>query len=256
MQDLIVSLVQTTQVWEDKTSNLNHFDRLLKDVPKADLVVLPEMFNTGFTMNAEKHAESTGGQSIEWLRERSAEHHFHLAATLIIKEEGHFYNRFVMVSPTGELAYYDKRHLFSMAGEHTIFSPGLDQPVWSVNGWNISPQVCYDLRFPVWSRNRSQYDVLLYSANWPKKRINHWKFLLRARAVENQCYVAAVNRIGYDGNDIEYNGNSMIVDFDGNHLSINEDDNTILTSTLSAEALKQRRQDFPVLNDADVFDLR
>jgi len=253
MLDLSIALVQTNVVWEDKPTNLNHFTQILKSITNAHLVVLPEMFNTGFSMNPSKNGESMDGETIQWMKQTAKQHNFELAGSLIIEEQGHYYNRFVKVSPDGAIEHYDKRHAFSMAGEDTVFTKGSQRVIWETNGWKICPQVCYDLRFPVWSRNDSQYDILLYTANWPTKRINHWLALAKARAIENQCYVAAVNRIGVDGEGIEYNGNSIICDFDGKSLAHHVDDDMVLMTTLSYSDLQDRRKQFDVLSDRDDF---
>ncbi|MBO6516716.1 MAG: amidohydrolase [Bacteroidia bacterium] len=254
MQDLTLSLIQTTQSWEDKDTNLGHFERLLEQCPSAgNLIVLPEMFNTGFTMNVETCSETMDGTSVKWMHAMAKKYDTAIAASLIISDAGQYFNRFLLVHPSGEIKYYDKRHLFTMAGEHEVFTQGNEIVIWDLDTWKICPQVCYDLRFPVWSRNTTGFDLLLYTANWPKKRINHWVQLLKARAIENQCYVAGINRIGLDGNDIQYNGNSLVANFDGDLVSFNQDEEVILTTTLSRSELDQRRQLFPVLNDRDSF---
>jgi omega-amidase len=255
MRDLNISLIQTSVVWEDKQTNLNHFSQKISQVGSADLIVLPEMFNTGFTMDASRFAESMDGETIQWIMSNAKRLNKHIAGSLIVEELGLYYNRFVCASPNGALMHYDKRHAFSMAGEDKVFAKGQDRVVWDINGWKICPMVCYDLRFPVWSRNNLNYDVLLYTANWPTKRINHWLTLAKARAIENQCYVAAVSRIGTDGVGIEYNGNSIICDFDGESLSHNEGKDTIVATTLSYANLQARRTQFKVLHDKDDFSL-
>lgn len=255
MLDLSISLVQTSIVWEDKQANLDHFTRILKSIPSTHLVVIPEMFNTGFSMNPSKNGETMDGITINWMKQIANSHQFELAASLIIEEDGKYYNRFVKVSPSGNIESYDKRHAFSMAGEDKVFTKGNSRVIWNTQGWRICPQVCYDLRFPVWSRNDSNYDLLLYTANWPTKRINHWLALAKARAIENQCYVAAVNRIGTDGEGIDYNGNSVVCDYDGESLAHNVGDNIILTTTLSFSNLQERRKQFGVLKDKDAFNI-
>ncbi len=256
MQDLTVSLVQSHQIWHDKQANIDHFASMLAQLPgHCDLAVLPEMFSTGFTMEVDNLAETMDGKTVQWMLKQAKELGVALSGSLIIKENEHVYNRFILAKPSGELTHYDKRHLFTMAQEHTTFEPGVSVTDWELNGWKIRPQVCYDLRFPVFSRNTSAYDLLLYTANWPEKRIAHWRSLLIARAIENQCYVGAVNRVGVDGKSIEYNGNSMLIDFDGKVLKENVNESVILTHTLSKSILMQRREQFPVLNDRDRFSL-
>ncbi len=253
MQDLTISLIQTTVDWEDKSQNLTRFQKLISRTPNSDLIVLPEMFNTGFSMDAEKHAETMAGITVSWLKEMASTSKSAVAGSLIIEENGKFYNRFVMAHPSGTIERYDKRHAFSMAGEDKVFSKGLSVALWKINGWTICPMVCYDLRFPVWSRNTNHYDLLLYTANWPEKRIGHWSALLKARAIENQCYVAAVSRIGEDGQAINYNGQSTIIDFDGSALNQTTSSETVITATLSKKYLQDRRNQFPVLEDGDTF---
>lgn len=253
MQDLTISLIQTSVYWEDTPANLEHFANKMTALQKSDFVVLPETFNTGFTMNAAGNAESMNGSTVSWMKQQASKHHIHLAGTLIIKEGDNFFNRFIMVNPAGELSHYDKRHAFSMGGEDKVFTKGDKRVIWETNGWKICPQVCYDLRFPVWSRNDSDYDLLLYTANWPTKRISHWLALAKARAIENQCYVAAVSRIGVDGDGIEYNGNSVVYDFNGDTLTHNQGEDTVLTTNLSYVDLQKRRTQFPVLKDGDSF---
>lgn len=255
MHNLRISLIQTHVVWEQKDINLRHFETRFEALKKSDLVILPEMFNTGFSMDAEKHGESMTGPTVQWLVTQAKKLNIHLAGTLIIKENEAYYNRFVKADPHGKIEFYDKRHAFSMAGEDKVFAKGKERVVWEINGWKICPMICYDLRFPVWSRNDLAYDLLVYSANWPSKRIQHWLSLVKARAIENQCYVAALSRIGIDGEGIEYNGNSLICDFDGEALSHNEGSDTILFASLSYNDLTARRKQFDVLNDRDSFEL-
>jgi len=217
MHDLILTLVQTTLYWENVEANLDHFDRLLEKPGPTDLFILPEMFNTGFITQPEDVAETMNGETLQWMKKRSKEHGVAMCGSLIIREEGQYYNRLVFITPEGELHHYDKRHLFSMAGEHLLFSKGRKRLVVPYKGWNIMPLVCYDLRFPAWSKNRwkksnYEYDLLVYIANWPEVRSHTWKSLLPARALENLAYVAAVNRIGEDGNGIPHSGDSMVID--------------------------------------------
>jgi omega-amidase len=256
MLDLKISLIQTSVFWEDQDANLSHFADRLATIPSSDLVVLPEMFNTGFTMNAVNQSETMNGLTIQWMKNQADMHGIHIAGSLIIEVDNKYYNRFVKVDPFGNVSFYDKRHLFSMAGEDKVFTKGSQRVIWEVNNWKIYPQVCYDLRFPVWSRNDLQYDVLLYSANWPAKRINHWLSLIKARAIENQCYVAGLNRIGSDGAGFDYNGNSLISDYDGYNLDHNVGEDVILTASLSYEELQNRRKQFDVLRDGDGFEVK
>ena len=227
MQDLVVAGVQAQQFWEDKARNLRHFDELLRsnDLNDVDVLVFPEMFHTGFTMNAANLAEGMEDSiGIAWLKETSNRYQCLTIASLIIREDDKFYNRMIAVYPDGKLAYYDKRHLFSLAGEDQVFTPGEKDCIIHYQGWKIKLQICFDLRFPEGARNgigndnEPYYDILIYNANWPTRRIAHWDVLIPARAVENQCYVLAVNRVGVDGNAIEYNGHSQLIDGWGNFL--------------------------------------
>lgn len=258
MQDLVVAGVQAQQFWEDKARNLRHFEELLGgyDLTGVDVLVFPEMFHTGFTMNAANLAEDmVDSVGIKWLKATSDRYQCLAIASLIIREDDQYFNRMVAVYPDGNLAYYDKRHLFSLAGEDEVFTSGENETIVKFKGWRIKLQVCFDLRFPEGARNslgeygEPLYDVLIYTANWPTRRIAHWDILIPARAVENQCYVLAVNRVGMDGNAIEYNGHSQLVDGWGNRLFIAEDSELIIKSTLKMEDLKNIQQRIPFLKD-------
>jgi len=255
MQDLNVTIIQSALNWEDKSGNQNHFASILSSLQPTDLVVLPEMFFTGFSMNASMLAETMEGPSVRWMTKMATEHNFNLCGSVIIQENDNYFNRFVLARSNGNIEHYDKRHTFSMAGEHEVFAKGQSQVTWEIDGWKLCPQVCYDLRFPVWSRNTSDYDVLLYSANWPAKRIAHWDTLLKARAVENQCYVIACNIVGEDGNQIDYVGHSGAIDFDGAWIGYAENDEEVLSVRLDANDLISRRKAFPVLFDRDSFSI-
>ena len=260
MQDLKIGLVQTHQHWEDKAANYTHFEAIFKkhlEGKDADLILLPEMFNTSFTMNAHSMAETMDGEAISWLKKQAALLKCQLGASLIIKEEGHFYNRFVIVNETEVLAYYNKRHLFRMAGENEFFSPGEERVVYELNGWRILLLVCYDLRFPVFSRNhfdgqKQDYDLMIYIANWPEKRSYAWKNLIQARAIENQAFCLGLNRVGKDGNDIVYSGDSAIYDPWGNpELQCTPSQEVIQIQAINYEKLEDIRQKFPAYLDAD-----
>ncbi|MCB9261695.1 MAG: amidohydrolase [Flavobacteriales bacterium] len=253
MQDLTVSLVQTHLFWEDVEANLAHFESKLKTLGTTDLIVLPETFNTGFTMNARPFAEPINGRTVNWLKQQSAAYNAAICGSLVIDEHGKLYNRFIIAYPDGTIDFYNKRHLFSIGGEHEVFECGIEKRIWDVKGWKICPQVCYDLRFPVWSRNAETYDMLVYTANWPLKRMPHWMGLIPARSIENQCYVAALSRIGFDGEQVEQSGHSCFADFDGIILQNAQNNDIILTQTFSIKPLLERREIFPVLKDADVF---
>lgn len=224
---------------------------------KTEIVVLPEMFSTGFSMQPKKLAEGMDGITVNWMKKIAAAKKVVLTGSVIIEEEGHYYNRLLWVLPDGTLGYYDKRHRFAFAGENEEYTPGSKRLIAQVKGWKINLQVCYDLRFPVWARQHSneapEYDVLLYVANWPKRRVHAWKTLLTARAIENQCYVIGVNRVGDDGNGIYHSGESMVIDALGTTLYHKKDEEDIVTIILEKEPLQQIRNKFPFWKDADNF---
>lgn len=255
MQDLRITLVQTPLHWEKATENRALFDGLLADVKTSstDLIVLPEMFSTGFSMQPDVLAEAMDGPTLEWLRAKASEKGAVITGSLIIAEHGHYYNRLVWMRPDGSYECYDKRHLFSLAGEEKYYTAGKERLIVELNGWRVCPLVCYDLRFPVWSRNRKDYDLLLYVANWPERRSYAWKQLLIARAIENQAYVAAVNRVGYDGNQVSHSGDSAIIDPLGEVLFTKPHEPFTETFTLSQTHLKEVRDKFRFLDDADNF---
>jgi predicted amidohydrolase len=253
---LRVTLVQTELAWQDPASNRRnlaaHFRGL---VGHTDLVVLPEMFSTGFSMDAETLAEDIDGPTVGWMREEAAALGCVVTGSLIVREGGRCFNRLVWARPDGSLEHYDKRHLFRMAGEQQHYAAGERRLVVDVKGWRVCPMVCYDLRFPVWSRSRDDYDVLLYVANWPQRRANAWTTLLKARAIENLCYVVGVNRVGRDGNGATYGGDSVALDFLGQSLSSEGGGDRVETAVLDLESLQAYRQSFPAQLDADRFEL-
>lgn len=259
MQDLRIGLVQTSQFWEDKQANLNHFESLLSNNfnSPVDLLVLPEMFNTSFSMNVKSLAETQEGPSIKWMISQANRFNCQIAASLIIEENGSFYNRMIIASASGIENQYDKRHLFRMAKENDYFEPGSDRVVHQIKGWNILLQICYDLRFPVFSRNKrigneKEYDLSLYIANWPEKRNEIWKTLLKARAIENQSFCVGLNRIGEDGNGISYSGDSLVVDPWGNVQDRFEAKREVVKIvTLKKDLLDDITQRFPAYLDAD-----
>ncbi len=266
MSTLTISLVQTQLFWENKADNLNNLAKKIEGLrQKTEIVILPEMFSTGFSMNPALLAETMDGSTIQWMKKIAGEKKVILTGSIIAKEENpstQYYNRLVWMLPTGEYGCYDKRHLFAYAGEDEKYTPGKKRLIASVKGWKINLLVCYDLRFPVWSRQSSsanvadqkpEYDVLIYVANWPERRIHAWKTLLQARAIENQCYVIGVNRTGTDGNDIVYSGDSMIVGPLGDILHQLSADEEIFTYTLEKEKLEQVRAKFPFWKDSDHF---
>jgi predicted amidohydrolase len=224
MQDLKVSLIQTDQIWEDKSANFSMYERYFNQITETDIIVLPEMFHTGFSMSVDQLAEDWQDSSgIEFLKKWSNQLQSAIYTSLIIREAGKFFNRGVFVFPDGTITWYDKRKSFGLGGEDKYYTAGNKEVIIEWKGWKINLQICYDLRFPELIRNRMEnkkaaYDVLLYVANWPKKRISHWDALLRARAIENQCYVIGVNRVGTDGNGLVYTGHSQAIDMFGGFL--------------------------------------
>lgn len=254
MSTLNVTIVQSDLHWHDPESNLREFSRLLAEVDKpTDLVVLPEMFSTGFTMEAEANAERMDGRSVSWMSETAKRTGAVVCGSLIIKDDDNYFNRMILMRPDGNFDFYDKRHLFRLAGEHEHYSPGSDLVTFRLKDFRVRPLVCYDLRFPAWSRNRNDYDLLVYSANWPEPRHLAWETLLRARAIENLCYVVGVNRVGTDGNGIRHKGGSVVVDYLGNDLTPATDGVGTWSATLDLGKLKAFREKFPFHLDADRF---
>jgi predicted amidohydrolase len=255
VRDLNVTLVQQPLAWQDAAANRARFAELLAPlVGRTDLVVLPEMFTTGFSMQAAELAEGMEGPSVEWLRTMAARLGAVVAGSVIVADGG-YRNRLLWARPDGTLAAYDKRHLFRMAREHEHYTAGEERVVVDLNGWRVLPLVCYDLRFPVWSRSRDDYDLALYVANWPAARRHAWSTLLRARAIENLCYVVGVNRVGADGAGIDYAGDSVALDPLGQPLAELGDAAAVTRVTLSADALREHRRRFPAHLDADAFRL-
>ena len=255
--DLELALVQTTLVWHDAEANRAQFAALLEQARGADLVILPEMFTTGFSMESAALAEAEQGQTHAWLREQAARLNAVITGTLIVRAaDGSYRNRLLWARPDGEVLHYDKRHLFRMAGEHEHFSAGERQALFELNGWRIRPLICYDLRFPVWSRDPHGTDLLLYTANWPAARRTAWNRLLPARAIENLCYVAAVNRVGSDGKGYPYSGDSQVLDFHGEPLLAPGDGDGVFRVALQAAKLESYRTRFPAHLDADDFELK
>jgi predicted amidohydrolase len=254
---LRVTILQCDLAWRDPAANRANLARHFRGlVGHTDLVVLPEMFSTGFSMDAEALAEDMDGPTVGWLREEAAALGCVITGSLIVRDDGHCYNRLVWARPDGSLAHYDKRHLFRMAGEHEHFAAGSRRLIVTLKGWRICPMVCYDLRFPVWSRSRGDYDALIYVANWPARRRLAWQSLLRARAIENLACVVGVNRIGRDGNGVTYAGDSVALDHLGQPLGSDGDGDRVETAVLDLESLQSWRRSFPAHLDADEFELR
>lgn len=252
---LNVALVQTTLAWENPKANRTHIEDKVSSIT-ADLIVLPEMFSSGFTMNASEVAETMDGETITWLKSLSKTKNAAIVGSLVIAENNNYYNRLVFVEPNGTLTTYDKRHTFTLAGEHRVYTAGSEKIIIDYKGFKICPLVCYDLRFPVWARNSEDYDVLIYVANWPKVRIAAWDALLKARAIENMSYCIGVNRVGLDGNNYEYSGHSAAYDVLGNRMdSIPESTETIEVVTLEKSHISKYRQRLGFLKDRDNFNL-
>jgi predicted amidohydrolase len=254
---LRVTLVQTELAWQEPSANRRslaaHFRGLLGH---TDLVVLPEMFSTGFSMDAGKLAEPMDGPTIGWMREEAAALGCAITGSLIVRDGERCFNRLIWARPDGTIEHYDKRHLFRMAGEQAHYGAGDRRLVVDIKGWRVCPLICYDLRFPVWSRALGDFDLLLYVANWPQRRAQAWSTLLRARAIENACYVVGVNRVGRDGNGASYAGDSVALDFLGQPLSSEGGGDRVETAVLDLESLHTYRESFPVHLDADRFDIR
>jgi predicted amidohydrolase len=253
MQDLTITLIQTELVWENIDANLELFDAKIDTIDgPTDLIILPEMFSTGFSMKAQTLAEKMDGKAVTWLRKKALQKGTVITGSLMVEHEGHYYNRLVLAWPDGGLLAYDKKHLFRYAGEEQVYTAGRRPVTAEINGWRIRPFICYDLRFPIWTRNMGQaYDLAIFVANWPSKRAAHWRTLLQARAVENQAYVAAVNRVGTDGNGFDYSGHSALIDPTGRVLF--EEENLACTATLQLnyKILTDYRAQFPAWMDAD-----
>jgi omega-amidase len=252
-----IALIQTTIFWENPSKNRKYFEEKINSIAtKIDLVVLPEMFTSGFTMEPKKVAETMQGETILWLMNLAKTKKIAVVGSLVITENNNFYNRLVFVFPSGEIQYYDKKHLFTLAGEDKVYTAGNKKLIVDYKGFKICPLICYDLRFPVFSRNLEHYDVLIYVANWPISRINAWDILLRARAVENLCYTIGVNRIGIDDSNLVYNGHSQAIDCIGNAIFETQEKEEILLVTLDKQKMLAHRKQFNFLADSDAFELK
>lgn len=259
MQDLTVALIQYNPVWENTQANLERLEEIIEPI-EADLIVLPEMFTTGFTINASAVAEEMEGPTKEWMKGIAREKQCSITGSFVVEVNGKFYNRLVWANPFDAVQYYDKKHLFGMGDENKVYEPGNSRLQVLIKGWFICPLICYDLRFPVWSSNfghlnhKQPYDLLLYVASWPKVRISHWQHLLKARAIENQSYVVGVNRVGTDGNDLVYNGASTAIDFIGNTMTeSNNGEEEVLVVKLTKADLHKWRERMPIGEDADPY---
>lgn len=261
MEPLKIAALQTSLYWHDHKANKSHIATTLEEKHvDADVLILPEMFTTGFSMEAPLLAEDEQSETLDWMQELAQRYDCLLMGSIIVKDHGAYFNRLLAVDKNGIVARYDKRHLFRMANEHLVYQAGQEQVIFEYKGWRICPQICYDLRFPVWSRNPVSevgygYDLLIYVANWPAMRANHWVNLLTARAIENQAYVVGVNRVGKDGNDLPYSGNSAILDYMGEKMDYLVDKEGLLTATLTHENMNNWRTKFPIWKDADSFSI-
>ena len=250
-----ITLIQTDLLWNDPAGNRARFEQKIAEAGSADLIVLPEMFSTGFCTQPRLAAEPLGGETLPWMKRIAQKTDCALAGSVAVEENGNYFNRFYFVKPDGLVSQYDKRHLFTYGGEHKEFTAGDKRVIVEYKGWRILLQICYDLRFPVWSRNRNDYDLALYTANWPTPRVDAWSALLRARAIENLCYVAGINRTGTDPN-CSYCDKSALLDFKGQTLEdVEPGKEALLSAELDADALRDFRKNFPALQDADRFSL-
>ena len=262
MEPIKITIFQAYLFWENVEKNLQNLSLRISALrEKTDLIILPEMFNTGFTTNVEKCAEEMDGMTMRWLYQTAKTYECVVAGTLIIKENGNYYNRFVWMSADGSYVHYDKRHLFGLnkeglPSEKDCFTPGNSRIMLQLKGWKICPMICYDLRFPVWARNAENgYDLLVYTASWPDKRSAHWRALIPARAIENQAYVIGVNRVGHDGNEVYYSGGSMCISPLGDVVYYKPEDEDLYTFTLNPQDLQRARESLPFLQDGDKFSI-
>lgn len=266
--DLHITLIQTKLHWENRDANLEMFSEKIASLQDVtDLIVLPEMFTTGFSMQPEKFSETMDGPAMGWMKKTAKEKNAVICGSMMMRNNEHFYNRLIWMRPDGSFEFYDKRHLFGLGEEHLHYSPGKEKKLVALNGWKILPLICYDLRFPVWCRNAPSnspegressrsYDILLFVANWPERRIHAWKMLLEARAIENQCYVVAVNRIGDDDKGVHYPGESSVIDPMGEIFWCKTDRECIHHCTLSYHHVNHIRESLPFLKDADAFEIK
>ena len=251
------ALIQSAIIWENPEANRNYFEQKINTISESiDLIVLPEMFTTGFTMNPETVAEIMDGKTMGWLQSLAKAKKTAITGSLIVTDNNNFYNRLVFVFPSGEIQFYDKRHLFTLAGEDKVYTSGTQKLIVDYLGWRICPLVCYDLRFPVFARNVENYDLLLYVANWPKPRINAWDILIKARSVENMCYTIGVNRNGVDNANLEYVGHSQVVDFLGNYILDPQEIDGVFIVEFDKEKMSNARNKLGFLNDRDSFEIK
>ena len=256
-ENLSISLIQSSLYWQNTKKNLSNLSGLISRIKETDIILLPEMFNTAFCPNSTHLAETMSGKSLSWMKKIANEKKCAVSGSLMIRSNNNIYNRLAWVSKEGKVSTYDKRHLFSLIKENKSITKGEERLIITIDGWKICPLICYDLRFPVFSRNNVNYDILIYLANWPNKRIDAWNTLLKARAIENQCYTIGVNRIGKDGNNVDFNGNSKIFDAFGKELiAAEENEEAVLQIKLSINELKLKRRQRNFLQDRDEFILK
>ena len=252
-----IALIQSHLYWEDASENRKNFESKINQIDsKVNLIVLPEMFSTGFTMNAPEVAESMDGETVLWMKTLAKQKNCAITGSVIIIENEKYYNRMLFVFPSGEIKHYDKRHLFSLAGEDQFYTSGKEKVIVEYLDWKICLQICYDLRFPVFARNVENYDLLLYVANWPKVRTNAWDALLKARAIENLSFVAGVNRIGVDANNYEHIGHSQVVDFLGNYVLEPQETEDVFMVELDKNEMLETRKKLDFLSDKDTFEIK
>lgn len=256
--DLKIAILQSDLVWENPAANRGNFQQQIEGISDSvDLIVLPEMFSTGFTMNAAQLAETMDGQTVSWMQEMAAKTQAAIVGSLVISDSGLFYNRLLFVHPSQKIDIYDKRHSFTLANEHKVYTAGNQKLIVNYKGWKICPMICYDLRFPVWSRNTENYDLLLFVANWPVPRINAWSSLLQARAIENLSYVIGVNRVGLDGYGHAYNGSSAVYDYLGKLCAdFQEEEVGVAIFTFEKKSQEQLREKLGFLKDKDTFQIQ
>jgi omega-amidase len=252
IQNIKICIIQADIIWQNSPANIKKFSRMIDSAGHVDIIILPEMFTTGFSMQPENLKESMDGESVSWMKKTAKENDACITGSIIIEEDGNIYNRCIWVFPEGKIEYYDKRHLFTMSGEQMHYSPGNRKLLVEYKGWRFFPLICYDLRFPAWSRNTQNYDLLLYMANWPAPRHYVWKKLLPARAIENQSYCIGVNRVGEDGYGLNYLGDSALIDPKGDCTFLG-DKEMIKIFQISYSELHDFRREFPVLEDRDEF---
>ena len=257
MENLKITLFQGYLFWENIDRNLQNIELKLSGIrEKTSLIILPEMFNTGFSMQADTLAEAMDGKTITWMHKIASQYECVITGSLMIRDNGKYYNRLIWMRPDGSFEYYDKRHLFALGKEHQTYTAGSKKLIVTLNGWNICPMICYDLRFPVWMRNvNEEYDLMIIVANWPERRALHWRSLIAARAIENQAYVIGVNRVGHDGNEVYHSGDSTCIDPNGNVVYYKRDEEDLYTFSISADEVKKTRRALPFLKDMDEFNV-